>query len=151
MIVDGTTRDDSPHEGRDGDDLSDEVAGEIDDVGAEVADGAGSCLRAVEPPDALVERPDALIRDLIAPVAHGLCPAVALLHRDGRLPVSPGHRDELRWERGLCQVRDLVEGTGMRLAHEGMAQHGDPDRVRHTLVSPSVRTEPGPAAPRCRT
>src|SRR5262249_34237332 len=57
MVVHGAAGDDGAYEPGDGRDLADEVPGEVDDVGAEVADRTRSRLGAVEAPDAFVRLP----------------------------------------------------------------------------------------------
>src|SRR5262249_56518522 len=57
VVVDRAAGDDRAHEPGNGGDLANEVAGEVDDVGAEVADRTGPRLGAVETPDAFVGLP----------------------------------------------------------------------------------------------
>ena len=78
---------------------------------------------------AVVEELNALVGHLLAPVRRRLLPPVepaGLLHLLGR---APGDRDEARLECGL-EVGRLAECAGVRLAHEGVAEHRDADRVR---------------------
>src|SRR5439155_11356578 len=57
VVVHLPAGDDRAHARRDGDDLADEVARQVDDVGAEVAEGAGSGPGGIEPPEGRVRAP----------------------------------------------------------------------------------------------
>ena len=86
---------------------------------------------------AVVEQPDALVGDEIAPVGGGVVPAVPDCRLPDRLLVATRDPDQQRLERrGPRDVRDLPERVRVRLPHEGVAEHPNTD-LRHFAI---VRT-----------
>ncbi len=80
----------------------------------------------------VVEDADTRVGDDVAPVGHGAREAVAL----GRLAhgglVAPADRDELGDQRRRPgHVRQGAQRVGVRLAHEGVAEHPDADAAGH--------------------
>ena len=88
---------------------------------------------------AVVEQADCRIGHEVAPVARPALPAIALRRlRDGLL-VPARDRDEPGHERRRPgDVRDLAERVRMRLSHEGVAEHSDPDFLRPSAQWRSV-------------
>jgi hypothetical protein len=104
---------------------------------------------------AVVEEPDALVGDEVAPVGR---PALVAVPPgglgDGRA-VAARDRDEPWHERRRRgQVGERAEGVRMRLAHERVAEHADPD-LRRPAARRTLRRRAGPCAhaspPRDRT
>ena len=77
---------------------------------------------------AVVEEPDPVVGDELAPVGGRVLVAVALRRLADRLLVAARDADEPRLERRRPRdVRDLLERVRVRLAHERVAQHADAD------------------------
>jgi hypothetical protein len=89
---------------------------------------AGLGVDRVRPP--VVEELHAVVGDLLAPVGDRLPPtplACRLLHGFFR---SPRDRNELR-AHGHVEMLERLQRARVRLAHEGVAEHGDADRLAH--------------------
>ena len=82
---------------------------------------------------AVVEEGDPRIGDEVVPVGRPALVAVPRRHvRNGGL-VPTRHSHEPGLQRRI-EPRDLPERTRVRLAHEGVAEHADPDFVCHLSV-----------------
>ena len=84
---------------------------------------------------AVVEEPDPLVGDEVAPVAGRVLVAVALRRLADSPGVAPGDPDEPRHERRRPRhVRDLLERVRVGLAHERVAEHPDTDLFHAAIV-----------------
>ena len=79
---------------------------------------------------AVVEEGDPRIGDEVVPVGRPALVAEAGRRVRDRLLVAPRDRDQARLQRRV-EPSDLAEGARVRLAHEGVAEHPDPDFVSH--------------------
>ena len=79
---------------------------------------------------AVVEQADRRVGDEVAPVGRPALVAELGGDRRDRVLVASGHRDEPRLQRRV-EVGDLLERARVRLPHEGVAEHADPDFARH--------------------
>ncbi len=77
---------------------------------------------------AVVEELDAVVGDLLAPVRDRLAPPPALARRLDRVTVAAGDGDELGPERHV-EVAKRLQCSRVRLAHERVAEHRDPNRL----------------------
>ena len=75
---------------------------------------------------AIVQHIHIVVRHQIAPIGVGVLVAIALRGGVHGILIAPGDADKTRnRRRRIHHVRDLLEGVGMRLAHEGVTQHTD--------------------------
>ena len=83
---------------------------------------------------AVVEEGDPRVGDEVVPVGRPALVAEAGGRLRDRLLVPSGDRDEPGLQRRV-EPRDLPERARVRLAHEGVAEHADPDFVCHLRVA----------------
>ena len=83
---------------------------------------------------AVVEDLHVGVGDQVAPVGIVFLVAVAFGGFGGRFGVAPGDRDQSRdGDRRIHHVGQLLECVGVRLAHEGIAEHPDANRRRFSF------------------